>query len=190
MINLRDNKKIRLYYRRFITLLHKFLFGLKGVHIDFYFSGRSHVSRDFVTGYYGFMARGCTICPRVVVRNYVMFGPNVTITGSDHKFDKVGVPMIFSGRPSLPSTLIDSDVWIGNGVLIMAGVNIGRGSIIGARSVVTKDIPPYEIHAGIPAKFIASRFSSESHKLMHDSMLNDCKFDGIFCNKIGEINDV
>jgi acetyltransferase-like isoleucine patch superfamily enzyme len=52
---------------------------------------------------------------------------------------------------------IEDDVWLGVGVTVLAGVRIGRGSVVGANAVVTKSIPPYEIWGGIPAKRIRSR---------------------------------
>ena len=57
--------------------------------------------------------------------------------------------------------LIGNDVWIGDGVFIKAGVSIGSGAIIGAHAVVTKDIEPYTVVAGVPAKEIRKRFSEE-----------------------------
>lgn len=57
--------------------------------------------------------------------------------------------------------IIGSDVWIGYEAVIMSGVTIGDGAIIGARSVVTKDIPPYTIVGGVPARQIRRRFSDE-----------------------------
>jgi acetyltransferase-like isoleucine patch superfamily enzyme len=58
-------------------------------------------------------------------------------------------------------TTIGSDVWIGQNVVILAGVNIGHGAIIGAGSVVTKDVPSYAIMGGVPARLI--RYRSENH---------------------------
>lgn len=58
-------------------------------------------------------------------------------------------------------TVIENDVWIGYDALIMPGVKISSGSIIGARSIVTKDVPPYTIVAGSPARIIRQRFESE-----------------------------
>jgi len=57
--------------------------------------------------------------------------------------------------------IIGNDVWIGYEAVIMAGVTIGDGAIIGTRAVVTKDVPPYTIVGGIPAKPIRKRFSGE-----------------------------
>lgn len=57
--------------------------------------------------------------------------------------------------------VIGNDVWIGYEAVIMAGVTIGDGAIIGTRAVVTKDVPPYTIVGGIPAKPIRKRFSDE-----------------------------
>ena len=57
--------------------------------------------------------------------------------------------------------IIGNDVWIGYEAVIMSGVNIGDGAIIGTRAVVTKDIPPYTIVGGVPAKIIRKRFSNE-----------------------------
>lgn len=61
--------------------------------------------------------------------------------------------------------IIGNDVWIGYEAVIMAGVTIGDGAIIGTRAVVTKDVPPYTIVAGVPAKPIRKRFSDETISL-------------------------
>ena len=59
-------------------------------------------------------------------------------------------------------TVIGNDVWIGYEAVILSGVTIGDGAIIGARAVVTRDIPPYTIAAGVPAKPIRRRFDVET----------------------------
>lgn len=60
--------------------------------------------------------------------------------------------------------IIDDDVWIGINAIILGGVHIGTGSVIGAGSVVTKDVPPYAIVGGNPAKVIRYRFTEEEIK--------------------------
>ena len=68
-----------------------------------------------------------------------------------------------TGHPSSKGDIvIGNDVWIGYQSCILSGVTIGNGAIIGAKSVVTKDVPPYAIVAGNPAKFIRYRFPQET----------------------------
>ena len=62
--------------------------------------------------------------------------------------------------------VIGNDVWIGYEAVIMAGVHIGDGAIIGTRAVVTKDVPPYTIVGGLPAKKIRSRFDDKTIELL------------------------
>ena len=62
--------------------------------------------------------------------------------------------------------MIGNDVWIGYEAVILAGVTIGDGAVIGARAVVTKDVPPYAIVGGVPARVIRSRFPEETVKAL------------------------
>ena len=65
-------------------------------------------------------------------------------------------------------TIIGNDVWIGCDVTLISGVHIGDGAIIGAGAVVTKDVPPYEIWGGVPAKRIGSRFDKETIDILEE----------------------
>ena len=69
--------------------------------------------------------------------------------------------------------VIDNDVWIGYEALIMAGVHIGNGAIIGSRAVVTKDVPPYTIVGGVPARPIRKRFDEEVIQMLETLKLWD-----------------
>ena len=129
------------------------------------------VSRDLIAGAYGFANVGCFISPRVELGPYVMLSPYVSIVGGDHAYDKPGVPMVFSGVAEVPRTVIEADVWIGCGATIMCGVRVGRGAIVAAGAVVTKDVPPYEIHGGIPARKIGERFAAAADRATHDAAL-------------------
>lgn len=70
-------------------------------------------------------------------------------------------------------TTINDDVWIGNGVIIPGGIKIGQGSVIASGCVVTKDVPPYAIVAGVPAKIVKYRFKEEVIKLLCEHKLSE-----------------
>lgn len=158
----------------------RFLYGLKFVDSRAYLAGGSSISKDFRLGAYSYIGPGASIAPGVKAGNYVMFGPRVLVVGKDHLFDKPGVPTIFSGRPPAAVTVIEDDVWVGAGSVIIAGVRIGRGAIVAAGAVVTRNVPEYSIVGGVPAKVIGSRFD-ESQRLIHDEMLRGCPQEGQFC---------
>lgn len=144
---------------------------LAGVHPSFYIHPPSRISPDFRAGPYGLMGPGARICPGVTFGKYVMLAPEVLFLGGDHATDRPGVPIIFSGRPPCPPTTVEDDVWIGQRAMITAGVRIGRGAIVAAGAVVTKDVPPYAIVGGIPAKPIGQRFATDEERAAHDRML-------------------
>lgn len=98
----------------------------------------------------------------------------VIIGGGMHPIDWVGMsPVFYEGRDSVKAkyseyqreavkvTTVGHDVWIGQNSLIKQGVTIGTGAVIGMGSIVTKDVPPYAIVAGNPAKLIRYRFTEE-----------------------------
>lgn len=92
-----------------------------------------------------------------VIGNHVMMGEDCTIITRNHKFDRTDIPMMEQGFEEEKPVHIGNDVWIGDRVTIMPGVHIGDGCVIGAGAVVTRDIPPYSIAAGVPAKVLRSR---------------------------------
>jgi UDP-3-O-[3-hydroxymyristoyl] glucosamine N-acyltransferase len=155
--------------------------GFKDVHPTFYMAPGSWLNKDLVAHEYSYVGPDCMFGPGVELGAYVMVGPRVSIVGADHLFHRPGVPIIFSGRPVLEKTVIEPDAWIGCGCILIAGVRIGRGAIVAAGSVVTKDIPAYEIHGGVPARKIRDRFPEESERSLHDAMLARSPERGEFC---------
>ncbi len=173
---------LRPLFHRWKRCWQRLRYPLKHTHPTFIMSGYStFLSRDFVAGAYSSMGHHCIIGPKVKLGPYVMLASCVAIVGGDHRIDRPGVPMPFSGRARVDPTVLEADVWVGHGVTIMAGVRIGRGAIIAAGSVVTKDVPPYEIHAGVPAKRISDRFSDPEHRKVHDQMLEAAARAGVDC---------
>ena len=100
---------------------------------------------------------GCEVYGPVSIGQDVMMGPEVVIYTRGHKHDRVDVPMIAQGNDETKPVIIGDDVWIGRRTIILPGVTIGKGCIIGAGAVVTKDIPPYSVAAGVPAKVVKDR---------------------------------
>lgn len=122
----------------------------------------------------------------IVIGNNVQFGPHCEITTDthfgdnillasavrivgrqDHTFNESGKVIWEGVRGENGLTIINNDVWIGAGSIIMSGISIGVGSIIAAGSIVTKSIPPCEIWGGNPARKIKDRFFSEEDKQRH-----------------------
>jgi acetyltransferase-like isoleucine patch superfamily enzyme len=111
----------------------------------------------------------------IKIGNKVLFGPNVTIIGGNHSTHIIGKLMAdYSLSNKLPSddlpVVISEDVWVGTGAIILNGVHIGRGAIIAAGAVVNKNVPPYAIVGGVPAKVIKFRWSIPDI-IKHESLL-------------------
>jgi acetyltransferase-like isoleucine patch superfamily enzyme len=92
----------------------------------------------------------------ISIGNNVMISPRVSIYAENHVFEDANIPMKEQGVTQAP-VIIEDDCWIASNSIILAGVTIGKGSVIAAGSVVTKDIPPYSVAAGVPAKVIKQR---------------------------------
>ena len=93
----------------------------------------------------------------VIIGDHVMMGPDVMILTSNHRYDRLDIPMIDQGGTDHRPVMIEDDVWIGSRTIILPGVCVGMGAVIGAGSVVTKNVPAYGIVAGNPAKLIKYR---------------------------------
>lgn len=96
---------------------------------------------------------GNTVIGPVKIGNDVMFAQNIVVSGMNHGYEDIHVPPSKQKDICKQITIAD-EVWIGANCVITAGVNIGKHSIIGAGSVVTKDIPSYCIAVGNPARVI------------------------------------
>jgi acetyltransferase-like isoleucine patch superfamily enzyme len=127
-----------------------------------------------------YIGKGCTIEVNGKVGKYTMIANNVGIIGrKDHDIRCIGKPIRYApwiGDIDSPyrtekGVKIGMDCWIGYGSIIMSGVNIGKGSIVAAGSVVTKDCLPYSIIAGVPAQFIKMRFTQDEIE-QHETSLD------------------
>ena len=139
-------------------------------------SGSQIVRSEF--GRYSFCGYDCQII-NCTVGAFTSISNNVVIGGASHPMDWVSMsPVFYKGRDSVKKkfsnnirksdlrTIVGNDVWIGESVLIKQGIKIGDGAVIGMGSIVTKDVEPYCVVAGNPAKVLKKRFNENIVELL------------------------
>ena len=98
----------------------------------------------------------------VEIGNYVSMAGTVQIGAMEHPlYDLSTNTYLCKKLPKTKRTVIGHDVWIASQVIIMQGIKIGNGAVVGGNSFVNKDVPPYAVVAGSPAKIIKYRFSQD-----------------------------
>jgi acetyltransferase-like isoleucine patch superfamily enzyme len=90
----------------------------------------------------------------VEIGDHCMFANGCFVTDADHRFDDRDQPITWQGFTSKGPTRVGDNVWCGANVVITSGVTVGERCVIGANSVVTRDLPPFSVAAGAPAKVI------------------------------------
>ena len=110
---------------------------------------------------------------KVIVKKYSVLAPMCTIITNSHR-PTVGVPQFLLGESHIndksQDVIINEDVWMGAQCTVLAGVSIGRGATVGARALVTKDVPPYALVVGMPAKIVGVKFS-KAGIMKHERLL-------------------
>jgi len=150
-----------------------------------YLSSNSIIS-DSELGDYSYLGVNANISHAKIGR-FCSIGPNVTIGTGKHPVDFISThPSFYSNNKAFETfadkmyfdeyqeTTIGNDVWIGMQATIMGGLNIGDGAVIAGGAVVTKDVPPYAIVGGVPAKILKYRFDEETiHFLLETKWWNN-----------------
>lgn len=149
-------------------------------------STRLWAPRRLVIGHHVYIGKNVNIEANAEIGDFCLLANAVAIVGRhDHDFTRVGYPVRFSpwvGSRREPSPYIDekavigADVWLGYGAIVLTGTTIGRGCIVAAGSVVTSDLPPYTIAAGIPARPIGTRFPDPADRAAHEHSLAHGRF--------------
>ena len=129
-------------------------------------TGETEVGRGTSIG------KGSDLVGPVSIGRYNAIGPEVLFQGNNHTTRRPSQQVLFYKRlfdTNLPHRTkggieLGSDVWIGRRAIILPGVKIGHGAIVGAGSVVTKDVEPYSVVAGVPAEKIKWRFSESTRE--------------------------
>lgn len=166
----RGSRRVRMYMLRP-------LFGSCGKNVSFDPDGFYSFRNIHIGDHVGLGMRPILVAALSEIRigSHVMFGPEVTIRGGNHRTDLVGRHMTEVGpaekRPSDDQgVIIEDDVWIGTRAIILCGVKIGRGAIVAAGAVVTRNVPPYAVVGGVPAKVIKYRWDVDTI-LTHEAAL-------------------
>lgn len=128
-----------------------------------------------------YIGKYCSIECDGAIGDNVMIANHVGMIGRyDHDYSCVGLPIRLApwvGSPDYKGpgkglkVVIEDDVWVGFGAVVLTGVKIGRGAIVAASSVVTKDVESYSIVGGNPAKQIANRFNRKEDIVDHEAKL-------------------
>jgi len=114
---------------------------------------------DVIIGDRTRVGMGCVVIGPVEIGDDIMFAQNIVVSGLNHSFEDITKP-ISDQKVSTSKIIIENEVWIGANSIVTAGVTIGKHSVIGGGSVVTKNIPPYSVAVGNPAK-IVKRYNFE-----------------------------
>jgi len=162
-------------WRRMKMIILRFAFLANGK--NFIFDPDGYYSFETISvGNNVFIGPGATLqasVSRIMIGNKVMLGPNVTIMGGDHNVSEIG-RFMFDVKEKRPENdqpvVIEDDVWVGAGATILKGVRLGRGSIVAAGAIVTQNVPPYAIVAGVPARIVRFRFDLDTI-LQHEALL-------------------
>jgi acetyltransferase-like isoleucine patch superfamily enzyme len=154
----------------FFGLRYRWIRHGRNVHVQwsaFFWSPRKHIVMGDNIG----IGPRCMFLCDTEMGNKILLAPEVAMLNrDDHRYDIVGSTIWDSGRGDSGMIVVEDDVWIGFGAIVLTPVKIGRGAIVAARSVVNKDVPRYAIVAGVPAKVVKMRFTPQQI-IEHENIL-------------------
>ncbi len=161
-------------FRKFIIFLkyYKIKFKKEGVNCNYKGYSSSFIyPQNIVLGDNVYLGKATEIdaAGGVTIGNGVIFGPEVCIYSRSHNFDSEDLSALpFDNKFIVSAVEIKDYVWIGRRAIILPGVTIGKGAIIGAGAVVSKDVPDCAVVVGNPAKVVKYRNENTVNKLLLD----------------------
>lgn len=133
----------------------KMMFTECGTHIGI---GRgARISSAITIGEYSGIGENCCLYGEIHIGDHVLMASEVVIFTQNHNYMSRNLLILEQGTGEEKPVHIGNDVWIGRRAMIMPGVHIGDGAVIAAGGVITKDVPPYSVVGGVPAKVIKYR---------------------------------
>lgn len=133
------------------------LFQQCGKNVNIEYGASFNSGRDISIGDNSGIGIRASLSGRITIGSDVMMGKDVVIMTTNHSFHHIDVPMNRQGFQQEEPVVIKDDVWICDRVIILPGVYVGKGSVIAAGAIVTKDVPEYTVVGGNPAKVIKLR---------------------------------
>lgn len=143
--------------KKFRHVCAKLMFDKCGKNVNFY--NKATVSTRIEVGDNSDIGFGANITGRCMIGSDVIMAPWVTIFTQNHNTGRVDIPIKYQGNTEEKPVIINDGAWIGYRVIILPGVEIGRGAVIGAGAVVSKSIPDYAVAVGNPARVVKYRNS-------------------------------
>ncbi len=117
---------------------------------------------DVIIGYGTRIGLSNVIIGPVTVGNNVIFAQNIVLSGLNHGYEDINIPPRLQ-KVTVSPIIVEDDVWIGANAMVAAGVTIGKHSVVAGGSVVTKNVPPFSVVAGNPAKLL-KKYNFENNK--------------------------
>lgn len=132
-----------------------------------------HLGRDVFIGAHAFLSADGV---RVDIGDDTVIGPGLYLIAGDHEFATPGISFRGAPKGRNEAIKIGRNVWIGGRATVLKGVTIGDGAIIAAGSVVTRDVEPFAVVAGVPAQFMRWRFEGVARQI-HEDFLGSASHD-------------
>ena len=133
-------------------------------------------NRNITLGDHVGIGHGCLFQSDTIIGNKVLIACNVAfLNKDDHNYNIIGQAIWDSGRGDKFRIVVEDDVWIGHGAIIVSPARVGRGSIVASGSVVIKDVPRYAIVGGNPARVLKMRFSEKEIEAHEKLCINQTK---------------
>ena len=153
---------IKFLFKLYNSLLLKFM---NNTHLGAHNQISSRYIYNSKIGEHNYIGPG-VIINRTIMGNFCSIAAYTQIGGMDHSIHSMSTSTVLNHPIRSGDVTLEDDVWVGAACYIKAGVTLGRGAVVGAGSVVLKDVPPYAIVAGTPARVLRFRFDDKIIKML------------------------